>query len=191
MRIVSSFKDYYDCGMSYGFDPKIVYVRETSQKKIKAKDLASRYEDWIVFYIGFAGKIYQAYQKDKWVKDKVQFTKPTLVKQKKWHRSWEELEFHRNKPEQLNVFFEDAPVFLAAKGYYHELDYHGWLLTLNPRLNTVDFQQVLPPIEAYQQLSMWYGSRNFPENNIPEVSDKDLAEAKGFNKYSFRKERHD
>lgn len=183
MRIISSFKDYYDCGMAYGFDPNIVYARETSQKKFKAKDLASRYEDWIVFYIGFAGKIYQAYQKDK-----IQFTKPTL-KQKKWHRSWEELELNRNKPEQLNIFFEDAPVFLATKGYYYEMDYRGWMLTLNPRLNTVDFQQILPPVEAYQQLSMWYGNRCFNENSIPEVSDKDLAEAKGFNKYSFRKER--
>jgi len=31
MRIVSSFKDYYDIGLTYGIDPKCVYVRETRE----------------------------------------------------------------------------------------------------------------------------------------------------------------
>jgi hypothetical protein len=29
MRIISKFKDYYDCGLSYGMDEHTKYVRET------------------------------------------------------------------------------------------------------------------------------------------------------------------
>jgi hypothetical protein len=34
MRIISSFKDYYDSGVAYGIDPNLIYVREVKSQEI-------------------------------------------------------------------------------------------------------------------------------------------------------------
>jgi hypothetical protein len=72
MRIISSFYDYYDKGIAYGIDPKLVYVRDqkefdfNNQKAKKdlfklALDMPSfPYGDFGV--IGFCGKAYPFYQ---------------------------------------------------------------------------------------------------------------------------------
>lgn len=39
MRIISSFKDYYDIGLTYGIDPKCIYVRETTEYNCKKNDI--------------------------------------------------------------------------------------------------------------------------------------------------------
>ena len=31
MRIISKFRDYYDAGIAYGIDPKLIYVREEKE----------------------------------------------------------------------------------------------------------------------------------------------------------------
>src|SRR5688572_9477288 len=51
MRIISNFKDYYDCIQSYGQDDDLVYLRKT-EEKIVAGSITQGY------YIGFCGKIY-------------------------------------------------------------------------------------------------------------------------------------
>lgn len=74
MRIISNFYDYYDKSVAYGVDPKLVYVRETTETIIKAGD--SEYhkntlvglEEVMPRYgglsgiIGFCGKVYPFYQ---------------------------------------------------------------------------------------------------------------------------------
>jgi len=83
MRIISKFKDYYDCIQSYGYDPKIVYNRETEKldKKIVDKLTNLIYDketlywnklpecfnsedypfEYYPFYIIVAGKIHIGY----------------------------------------------------------------------------------------------------------------------------------
>lgn len=41
---------------------------------------------------------------------------------------------------------------------------------------------------AYQELQMWMSNQAIPHKPIPKVSDKDMVTAKGFDKWSFRKE---
>ena len=70
MRIISSFKDYYDTAMGLGIDPDCVYNRKTELLEIKSVKLPYVYktkdswnsEDKIIvspFLIGFCGKIYK------------------------------------------------------------------------------------------------------------------------------------
>ena len=74
------------------------------------------------------------------------------------------------------------PIFLLNEsGSKHEL-------TWNPRLKDLTFYRVIDTQSAYQELSMWMGSLAAPQEVIPKISDVIMAEAKGFDKYSFRKD---
>jgi len=61
-------------------------------------------------------------------------------------------------------------------------------LTINPSLGQDGFQRIKPPVECFQEISMYLGnylvSPNDPTTVIP---DDILAEEKGFNKWSFRR----
>ena len=61
--------------------------------------------------------------------------------------------------------------------------------TLDACLKEVHFQSVFDPYLAYQEITMFMGRIGWPGNRIPEVSDKDMIQAKGFDlKASFRKD---
>jgi len=63
-------------------------------------------------------------------------------------------------------------------------------LVLNERLNQYEFQKVLPPMQAWQELEMYVGSYlTQPVIQEPPISDKIKAEIKGFDKFSFRKDK--
>jgi hypothetical protein len=71
MRIISSFKDYYDNGLSYGIDPNIVYVREKStidldytkcnQYKL-ILDAMEYANEALHCVVAFCGKMYPVYE---------------------------------------------------------------------------------------------------------------------------------
>ena len=44
-------------------------------------------------------------------------------------------------------------------------------------------------IFSFQELFQWHSNLASPEKEIPYIDDKTMAEAKGFNKYSFRKDK--
>ena len=49
--------------------------------------------------------------------------------------------------------------------------------------------RIKDPYTAYQELSMYLGNMAFPNKPIPTISDEVMAEIKGFNKFSFRKDK--
>jgi hypothetical protein len=56
-------------------------------------------------------------------------------------------------------------------------------------LKTYDFYRIFDPYTAFQELSMYFGGVLGTANPyVPEVSDKDLRDAKGFDDWSFKKE---
>lgn len=58
----------------------------------------------------------------------------------------------------------------------------------NPILKEFDFQKIVNPYEAMQEIEMYIG--RLAVNNVPKMpvgSDKVIAESKGFDKWSFRK----
>ena len=45
------------------------------------------------------------------------------------------------------------------------------------------------PYTAYQNLSMWVNNQAQPIKPIPPMKDEDMVSIKGFDKYSFRKDK--
>jgi hypothetical protein len=60
-------------------------------------------------------------------------------------------------------------------------------LVVNPILKTYDFAKIVPPEQAWQELSMFFGTVVMPERNTVQVSDKDRHQQHGFDKHSFRR----
>ncbi len=96
------------------------------------------------------------------------------------------------------VFKSDSsPVFIAEYGkYYREPS----KIVYNACLKDVEFYRIFDTYSAYQEISMYLGgvlgltrSRGKPsyqgQKMDDTVSDKDLIVAKGFDKYSFRKDK--
>ena len=65
----------------------------------------------------------------------------------------------------------------------------GNYIILNGELKPHNFVRVFDPYAAFQEISMYLGGVLGTNNPpIPHVSDEDLSAAKGFDKWSFRKE---
>jgi hypothetical protein len=60
----------------------------------------------------------------------------------------------------------------------------------NPRLANVEFYRVKNCNMAFQEIETYLGSQAAPEKPIPQISDNIMAEAKGFDRFSFRKDRN-
>jgi hypothetical protein len=63
----------------------------------------------------------------------------------------------------------------------------GTEITVNPILKTFDFAKIVPPEQAWQELSMFFGTVVMPEKNTIQISDKDRHQQHGFDKHSFRR----
>ena len=63
------------------------------------------------------------------------------------------------------------------------------MLVVNGILKDFDFVKLFDPYQAFQELQMYLSNIAVPLKPIPEIDDVTMAEAKGFNKWSFRKER--
>ena len=110
-----------------------------------------------------------------------------------WHERWRytthktlenffnECDAQANKYEHL--FRENhCPVFV-----YRECRV-GHILTYNGCLKDMQFYRLVDPYTAFQEIQMYLGGMASPEKLIPPIDDKTLAAAKGFDKWSFRKE---
>lgn len=101
-----------------------------------------------------------------------QSTEDELSKNEVWRRSW--FEKHR------------SPVFVAE--YIPADREYGGKITYNAQLKPFEFYRIFDPYQAYQEVAMWLSNQAVPIKPIPEISDEIMAEIKGFNKFSFRKD---
>jgi hypothetical protein len=110
-----------------------------------------------------------------------------------WRETW-----HYTRRSTLEAFFNES---LASRDKYEHIfrDNHcpvfvyretrnKYVLTYNGSLRTLQFYRCVEPFTAFQEIQMFLGGMAFPNKPIPEVSDKIMAAAKGFDKWSFRKE---
>jgi hypothetical protein len=81
-----------------------------------------------------------------------------------------------------NIFSYHTPIFTLERVYYE-------ILTRNPRLKDFEFYRVFDPYKTWQELEMFLSNQAAPEKPIPYIDDVTLAGAKGFDKFSFRKEK--
>jgi len=87
-------------------------------------------------------------------------------------------------------FFGHDPIFLIRGKRYEYCDIdRDKLIHYNIRLKNVGFYKVFPNYMAWQELEMFMSNIARPLKPIPDIPDKIMAEAKGFNKFSFRKDK--
>lgn len=92
----------------------------------------------------------------------------------------EEAKAHKNVVSLFEKYY--CPVFvLYSEG-------RKGLIELNCNLKDLEFYRIFDPYQAFQEISMFLGNMAKPDKKIPEVSNEDMIEAKGFDKkFSFRK----
>lgn len=77
-----------------------------------------------------------------------------------------------------------SPIFVAR--HSHEWRRSG-TITWNALLKNHQFFRLFDPYRAFQEIAMFMSNLAVPLKPIPAISDKVLAGAKGFDKWSFRK----
>jgi hypothetical protein len=227
MRIISSFRDYYDCIQAQGQDMTRIYLREEKSVKLKpCYGVMPHFSfscyfggyDTVYIYevlIGFCGKIYpilylskmsmrdynatlkldnatlcqKPAQVDEWVNKNLEhrsraayFNKRGLLgtfTQRNIRNEFAKCVMGKHWDEHFAV----APIFRHFPSYHNKQD----IIIYNIRLNAIGFQKIIDPYTAFQELSMWINNIALPEKEIPKIDDKTMAEAKGFDKFSFRK----
>jgi len=225
MRIISDFRDYYDCVQALGQDQDTMYLRKRAKEKLGIFPFpvfwchpGSREPvGFRVAIVGFCGKIYPALEVTyDWAKPSVFCYSVKEVdavveahcrkkeiesyrwkhqrrKRSQWkvYRYWpprqrraEVVRFFSECAEvQYPQFFHTAPIFVARYNRSNDMS-----ITYNEKLEPLGFVRMFDPYTAFQEIYMFVCNMAMPDKPIPEVSDADMVIAKGFNKWSFRKE---
>lgn len=103
-------------------------------------------------------------------------------------------EYYKQNPNKHRIRFEEnhCPVFYAiydgTRSYHWNGKNYEYKIVYDGKIGQFDFARIFDPYRAYQEVAMFLGSLAVPLKPIPEISDKIMAEIKGFDKYSFRKD---
>lgn len=218
MRIISSFRDYYDIPLAFGQDADTVYVRKTfalggqlAKPFIPTERLDSlertgrhylmRTEPFVVHFCGqrFAGlriitmpfgdapprADFFAYQWETAVAV-YQSMGVDLFKERfwRWRRGWEDVKAWMVDAPSPRMLEMGAAIIAVTRD-----DKGDWKAELNPFLKPLEFYRVMPPYQAFQELSMWIGG-TLPakDADMATVADRDRIAQHGFDKWSFRKQ---
>ncbi len=121
------------------------------------------------------------------------FTSYTRAKLIKWFanesisdrwggRSKDKSDWHNSLVKKFDQY--NAPIFTIE-----QKDRNNVKVELNACLRPYEIFRVLPPYEAFQNLHMWLCNQARPIREAPPIDDKTMSEIKGFDKYSFRKQK--
>jgi hypothetical protein len=87
-----------------------------------------------------------------------------------------------------DIFIEmDCPVFLIRKNIYSNIN--RFVITKNPVLQDIGFQRIKDPFKCFQDIQTYLSSILVKKEEIIKISDNDLLHSKGYDKFSFRKEK--
>jgi len=103
--------------------------------------------------------------------------------------------FKRHFDERYDECISEFEVFKIPYFYigrYYHIDEKGIehiykSTILLPQLKKYKFAKAVPPMQAFQEISMYLGKLNAVEDNTVTIEDKYLAQGKGFDCYSFKK----
>jgi len=169
--------------------------------------------DWRGFSVlSFCGKPYVFYTKECY-----STTHTDTINKNRCIYSLEELEKHLNKSDSKDYFYRsklnyavrtfkilqrdstdylplhfkhNSPILLFGhEANKIDSNYRdGSDMVINPRLKDIGFQKKVDPYAAFQDISMFIsGVLGNTEKETVNISDKDLRDAKGFDKMSFKK----
>ena len=182
MRIISDFYDYYDSVQKYGQDQSIVYNRKIKQ----IPELLKLREPYGV--IGFCGKWYpflheqKEFELDKYIYDK------KLITEKEKHYFFREDPVSKTEKLEIEPFIKYNTPIIVQFSYYNWRKGTNEGTEINARLNIFQFQKIKDPMTAFQEIQMFIsGVLGTPEKETIQISDNDMRDKKGFDKWSFRR----
>ena len=118
------------------------------------------------------------------------YNKKSKITNRKWTGEYTRRNFERfftkckqQQTQYVHVFPLGCPIFVAS------ITMRDSTITYNDSLKKLEFFRIFDTYSAFQEISMYLGSQAKPNKSIPKVSDKDMVMAKGFDKYSFRKDK--
>ena len=93
-----------------------------------------------------------------------------------------------------NTYINQPANFLSDFGVWNTIFFVRGANSIDRDERTVGidwwpFYRVFDTYTAAQEVEMYVGSKASPEKTIPAIADKVMASAKGFDKYSFRKDK--
>ena len=214
MRIISDFRDYYD-GLQDGSDPRVWNRKQEILGSIDRNRYQKIY--YALDCIGFCGELYPCisviknslsnpagiyYDLESFRKDY-----PRQEKKHNYWRPWnidEAFTYFQMDRVYCKKYFEEfqTPLF-----YMHDFNLYRRkieqektrYMVLNPQLQFYKFYRMKDMYSTIQELEMYIfdvlqlhsrGKTKYQGKTMDStVSDKDLTAAKGFDKYSFRKEK--
>ncbi len=167
-------------GHIIGFCGKIYPVLFIQSVKKKTKQLCHSLEEVDSFIMSnFKKKDIERYTGKKWKYDNSWGYNQRQDSIKKFF-----LEAREKRDSFHSLFIQHkSPIFVykSDKGYFDKL---FW----NEGLKDLEFYRIMEPYTAFQELQMFMSNIAMPEKEIPVPSDETMAEIKGFDKWSFRKE---
>jgi len=218
MRIKSPFKDYYDGLQHSFFSQEPLYVRKTTEEPYDGKLYAGKTyisfglsNGLTISYIsiGFCGKVYNIirFHREKYniyshdtcsaicynIDDVDKFIGSLEQEVINWYHR---IKWKKSLRQEFMEYFvtkninDDELCSYQMPVFVIEPDGRNYkTLISNPRLTNYEFFRVFDPYQTWQELEMFLSNQAAPEKPIPKIDDKTMAEAKGFNKYSFRKDK--
>ena len=176
------------CGKIYGL---LIIEKNTHSSEIKSK-FCYNIEDVDKFVKdNFKNRFYQSFCQKEYNRKNPWPSGQRKYAFEKYFKSVEEC-----KDKYLDLFVnEHCPIFVAqykfdknanAKRTYFGRHYTE--ITFNAKLKDYEFFRIFDPYQAFQEISMFMGNQAEPRKEIPQLSNSDLIESKGFHlKESFRK----
>lgn len=211
MRIISDFHDYYDCMMSLDQDRKTLYLRKQEEKEIKGQfclvgEPAGRIhwslptaDCWVRGHAIILNKTIYPYLrfKDTYLYSPElakEYIIPELCHRKRRYKNHSaehtiDLFFSQQVPQSLSDWIEEYPIIqISDESCYINRKIYSKIV-LNPCLKAINFYKKLNMYSVYQEITIFLYNKASPNKPIPVVSDEDMIVAKGFNKFSFRKDK--
>lgn len=207
MRIISTFKDYYDSLQAYDEDRDTLYIREEVEVDNRRNKNFANYRGLNSCTILFCGQYFPAYfyrestWKGRFYEDTFYYELNDVLEEKLYeiHKQY----FHSkrrlesdNAKKSWSKRLDTAKKFLEGNFEKTPIDtnqpvvliYNQWHYVINYSLKDAGFFKVKDVRSTYQELLMWFNNQAKPEKPIPHIDDKTMAEIKGFDKFSFRKD---
>lgn len=212
MRIISSFRDYYDSVQATGQDQSLVYIRKT-QVIEPFKNYPFRDNGFTSYTIGFCGEIYLGFSAlfthgdqswESWCYDieacdRFMEQLPEPYRDSYYHKpprrnSWRYGNSNHKRASLLRQFqeFPQRNSFRLKEFHKYKAPAIVWgtcSTIINPCLREFEFYRVKDPYTAFQEISQFIGGvLGSSGKEIPQMTDEDMQQIKGFDHpYSFRK----
>jgi hypothetical protein len=212
MLIISKYKDYYDSA-TIMVDKETVYHRESMTYHLTDREYSFLHnrtpheskwdggEVYSSFVLGFCGveyvgvvygeninlELHPLSHNDR----RVEYGENSCpVEKKRWFFGDLKESFRQVHNRENHKLFSlyDCPVYII---YRHPGNYSIKMVT-NPILKDVSFGKIFDPVSTFQKIHVYLREiqSKATKEDITIIPDKDKLESKGFDKWSFRREKH-